>query len=170
MTPRQCEIAAESYSASLLSQSGYDVLVQYGANQPHYDLVVEKEHVFVPVSVKGSQDGGWMLAVRYREKGGSYHDAIDRWLAAQRKDIVYLFVQFIHVPIGGLPRAYVATPDEIAKQLKSQCDGRGYGSLQEDIRKHKPGSKYSHKLPEAWLYSAARFEHCYKKAMQAGTP
>jgi len=33
MTSRQCEIAAESYSACLLAQSGYDVFVQYGAKK-----------------------------------------------------------------------------------------------------------------------------------------
>ena len=69
MTARQCEIAAEAYTACLLAQCGYDVLVQYGANQPYYDLVADKNdeplkrHLYI--SVKGSQDGGWMLAVRY---------------------------------------------------------------------------------------------------------
>ncbi len=43
MTSRQCEIAAESYTACLLAQCGYDVLVQYGAKQPHYDLVAVKD-------------------------------------------------------------------------------------------------------------------------------
>jgi hypothetical protein len=47
MTSRQSEIAGESYAASLLAQSGYDILVQYGANQPHYDLVVNKENRFL---------------------------------------------------------------------------------------------------------------------------
>jgi hypothetical protein len=58
MTPRQCEIAAESYAACLLAQAGYDVLVQYGANQPQYDLVAVKGKRILPISVKGSQDGG----------------------------------------------------------------------------------------------------------------
>lgn len=71
MTPRQCEIAAESYAACLLAQAGYDVLIQYGANQPYYDLVANKgEKKFYPISVKGSQDGGWMLAVKYKDVGG----------------------------------------------------------------------------------------------------
>ena len=94
MTSRQCEIAAESYSACLLAQAGYDVLVQYGANQPHYDLMANKEKRFLPISVKGSQDGGWMLAVRYKEKDSSYHDAIDAWLASQRDDVV---LSLIHI-------------------------------------------------------------------------
>ena len=131
MTPRQCEIAAESYTACLLAQCGYDVLVQYGANQPHYDLVAEKNKRFLPISVKGSQDGGWMLAVRYVEPGVNYAQAIDKWLAAQRKDVVYVFVQFINVPFGEAPRVHVARPKEIAAHMKTQCNGRGHGSLQE---------------------------------------
>lgn len=94
MSPRQCEIAAESYTACLLAQSGYDVLVQYGANQPHYDLMAVKDERILPISVKGSQDGGWMLAVRYVKPGVNYHKAIDQWLAAQRTDIVYALVGF----------------------------------------------------------------------------
>jgi len=93
MTPRQCEIAAEAYAASLFAQAGYDVLVQYGANQPHYDLVANKGSLFLPVSVKGSQDGGWMLAVKYKKTGISYQDSIDRWLAKQHEDIVFVLVQ-----------------------------------------------------------------------------
>jgi hypothetical protein len=112
MTPRQCEIAAESYAACLFAQAGYDVLVQYGANQPHYDLVAEKNGRFLPISVKGSQDGGWMLAVKYKQEGTAYHDAIDRWLAAQRANVIFVFVQFFGVVLGESPRVYVVTPAE----------------------------------------------------------
>ncbi|MBX9637461.1 MAG: hypothetical protein K2Q45_07930 [Nitrosomonas sp.] len=38
---------------------------QCGANQPHYDLMAVKDERKLPVSVKGSQDGDWMLAVRF---------------------------------------------------------------------------------------------------------
>ena len=158
MTPRQCEIAAESYSACLLSQAGYDVLVQYGANQPHYDLVAEKDNRFLPISVKGSQDGGWMLAVRYKKESASYHEAIDKWLAAQRNDIVFLFVQFIHVSLGVAPRAYLVKPPEIAAHMKTQCNGRGHGSLQEDYLRDHPKSKYNHKIPSEWLFSKERLD------------
>lgn len=158
MTPRQCEIAAESYAACLLAQAGYDVLVQYGANQPHYDLVAVKEKRILLISVKGSQDGGWMLAVRFKEKGINYHEAIDRWLAAQRDDVVFFFVQFSGVPIGGVPRAYVARPGAIAEQLKSQRNGAGYGALQEDRLRHKPRSSFSERLPEGWRFSGQRID------------
>ncbi len=158
MTSRQCEIAAESYAACLLAQAGYDVLVQYGANQPQYDLVAVREKRLLPISVKGSQDGGWMLAVRYKEAGVSYHEAIDRWLAAQREDVLFVFIQFLHVSFGEAPRAYVARAPEIAAHLKTQCGGRGYGSLDEDCRRHSPKSKYDHRLPSEWAFSLARLE------------
>lgn len=158
MTPRQCEIAAESYTACLLAQAGYDVLVQYGANQPDYDLVAVKNKRMLPISVKGSQDGGWMLAVKYKKEGVTYHQAADLWLASQRDDVVFVFVQFADVAIGGVPRAYVARPTEIALQLRSQRNGAGYGTLQEDRRRHTPGSAFTERLPDAWQLSAARID------------
>ena len=158
MTPRQCEIAAESYTACLLAQAGYDVLVQYGANQPDYDLIAVKDKRMLPISVKGSQDGGWMLAVRYKEKGVTYHEAIDRWLAAQRDDVIFFFVQFSAVSVGGVPRVYVARPVVIAEQLKSQRNGEGYGALQEDRLRHSPKSSFSERLPEVWNFSAHRID------------
>ena len=72
MTSRQCEIAAESFAASLFARAGYDVLVQYGANQPHYDLVAVKGERMLLISVKGSQSGVWMLATRGKIPGVSY--------------------------------------------------------------------------------------------------
>ena len=158
MTPRQCEIAAESYTACLLAQAGYDVLVQYGANQPDYDLVAVKGKRMLPISVKGSQDGGWMLAVRYKEKGVTYHEAIDRWLAAQRDDVIFFFVQFAEVQVGGIPRGYVARPTAIAEQLKSQRNGKGYGSLHEDRLRYSPGSSFSELLPAIWHFSSNRID------------
>ncbi|MES2948165.1 MAG: hypothetical protein V4858_06425 [Pseudomonadota bacterium] len=158
MTSRQCEIAAESYTACLLAQSGYDVLVQYGANQPHYDLMAVKDKRMLPVSVKGSQDGGWMLAVKFVIKGTNYQQAIDKWLASQRDGVVYVFVQFRDVELGQAPRVYVARPPEIAIQLRAQCDGRGHGSLQEDMPRHAPRSKYTDKLPDSWLFTNSRID------------
>lgn len=158
MTPRQCEIAAESYTASLLAQCGYDVLVQYGANQPHYDLVAVQDSRFLPVSVKGSQDGGWMLAVRFVKPGVNYLAAIDKWLSIQRNDVVYVFVQFYGVELGHAPRVYVARAPEIASHMKSQCNGRGHGSLQEDFRRHHRNSKYDDKIPAQWAFSRKRID------------
>jgi len=158
MTSRQCEIAAESYAACLLAQAGYDVLVQYGANQPQYDLVAVKGQRILPISVKGSQDGGWMLAVHHKQKGVTWHEAIDHWRAAQREDAVFVFVQFKNVALGAAPRAYVARPLQIAEHMKTQCDGSGYGSLQEDRRRDRPRSRYSHRIPSEWLFSGGRID------------
>lgn len=164
MTSRQCEIAAESYAACLLARAGYDVLVQYGANQPYYDLVANKNEKFLPVSVKGSQDGGWMLSVRYKQNDSTYHDAINKWLELQRVDIVFLFVQFLNVPIGTAPRVYIAKPAEIAAHLKTQCHGRGHGALQEDYQRDHPNSKYNHKIPEEWTFSQERLDQIHENA------
>ncbi len=140
------------------------MLVQYGANQPYYDLVADKNeeslkrHLYI--SVKGSQDGGWMLAVRYVKPGVDYRAAIDKWLEEQLKhdDVVFLFVQFMNVALGEPPRVYIARPQEIALHMKTQCNDRGHGSLQEDYQRDHPGSKYSHKLPEIWRFSKERLD------------
>ncbi len=158
MTSRQCEIAAESYAACLLARVGYDVLVQYGANQPDYDLVAVKNKRMLKISVKGSQDGGWMLAVKYVGKGVSYHGAIDKWLKTQQEDIVFVLVQFRNVPLGEAPRVYVVRPPEIARYMKTQCNGKGHGSLQEDYRRDHPRSRYSHIIPKGWEFTAARID------------
>jgi hypothetical protein len=158
MTQHQCGVAAEAYIACLLAQSGYDVLVQYGANLADYDLVAVKGNRILKISVKGSQDGGWMLAVRFVKPGVDYHAAIEKWLSVQPDGIVYLFVQFKNVALGQAPRVFVARPNEIAAHMKSQCSGRGHGSLQEDYLRDHPGSKYNHKIPAEWNFSRERID------------
>jgi len=54
-------VTAEALTAYLFAQYGYDVSVQYGTNQPEYDLIVASGERLFNVSVKGSQDGGWCL-------------------------------------------------------------------------------------------------------------
>lgn len=110
------------------------------------------------ISVKGSQDGGWMLAVWYKVAGGSYHDAADRWLAAHRPETVFFLVQYAGVSVGDKPRVYVAQPAEIAAQLKSQRAGQGYGALQEDRRRYSPKSGFDERLPPSWAFSEARLD------------
>ncbi len=156
MTPRQCEIAAEAHVASLFARCGYDVLVQYGANQPQYDLVAEKDGVFLPISVKGSQDGGWILALKYKKPEKTYHDAIDKWLKNQRKDLVYVLVQYQGVGLDEPPRTYIATPKEIAVVLKNQNNGKGRTALQEDYLRDHPRSKLDDRIPDSWRFSEKR--------------
>lgn len=158
MTPRQSEIAAEAYAASILARAGYQISVQYGANQPAYDLVAEKGGRILLVSVKGNQDGGWPLAVTHKKPGVSYHQAIDNWKAKQRKDIVFIFVQFLGVPLTSAPRVYVARPDEVAIYMKSQCNGNGHGALWEDYPRDHPHSQYKQKIPATWVFSQARID------------
>lgn len=158
MTPRQCEIAAEAYTTSLLAQTGYDVLVQYGANQPHYDLVAVKEERILMVSVKGSQDGGWMLASRFVKEGVGYHEAINKWLAHQRQDLVFAFVQFKDVLFGQAPRIYLARPPEIAQQLMAHRNGQGHGALQENWLRDHPRSRYTDKIPDSWAFTDHRID------------
>jgi Holliday junction resolvase-like predicted endonuclease len=161
MTSRQTEIAAEAFVASQLARCGYDVLVQYGANQPNYDLIAIKKKQIIPVSVKGSQDGGWALAVSKVKhvknlRGNKYHNAIKLWLKSQRKDVVFFLVQFKSVPMNQPPRFWVARPREIAKHMKSQFNGNGNGALYEDYVRDHARSRYSHKIPSEWAFSAKR--------------
>ncbi|OAM89689.1 hypothetical protein AW736_11955 [Termitidicoccus mucosus] len=158
MTPRQSEISAESYAASVLARAGYQVSVQYGANQPDYDLVAEKPGRILLVSVKGSQDGGWPLAVARKKKEVTYHQAIDEWKATQRKDIVFIFVQFLGIPLTSAPRVYVARPDDVATYMKSQCNGRGHCSLAENYRRDHPKSHYTQQIPKDWNFSQVRID------------
>ncbi len=158
MTSRQCEIAAESYSASLLAQSGYDVLVQYGANQPDYDLVAVKDKRILLLSVKGSQDGGWPLAVNYKNASRTYHEAIEAWRHNQRSDVIFILVQFLGVSLGSAPRVYVTRPSEIEAYMKTQCGGKGHGSLSEDWLRDHPKAKRSDILPAEWLFTRDRID------------
>lgn len=158
MTSRQCEIAAESYAACLLAQSGYDVFVQYGARQQDYDLVAVKGKQSIRISVKGSQEGGWMLAVRYLKPGIGYLAAIKEWLKAQPENVIYMFVGFRGVSLGTAPRVYVANPQEIAEQMKSQSLGQGKAVLREDTPTFFPRAKHQDKIPSDWSYSTKRID------------
>ncbi|MCC6971877.1 MAG: hypothetical protein IT434_16830 [Phycisphaerales bacterium] len=75
-------VAAEAFAAGLFARCGLDVSVQYGANQPEYDLVVTRGEKMLKVSVKGSQTGRWGLTQSQLAEIGNadYHGAIDLWL------------------------------------------------------------------------------------------
>lgn len=46
----QVATAAEAFAAAQLARCGWDISVQYGANQPEYDLVaVDGERMFAPI-------------------------------------------------------------------------------------------------------------------------
>src|SRR3954462_9040196 len=87
-------VAAEAAAATLFARCGLDVSVQYGANQPEYDLIIARADKMLKVSVKGSQDGGWGLCQSHLEPGtGDYHAAIDRWVARHKLRTILCFVQ-----------------------------------------------------------------------------
>ncbi len=73
-------VAAEAIAAAEFARCGYDVSVQYGADQPEYDLIVAMGATMLKVSVKGSQSGSWGLTQNYL-KNADYHAAAEAWLS-----------------------------------------------------------------------------------------
>ena len=150
-------VAGEAFAAAQFARYGIDVSVQYGANQPEYDLIATKGDKMLKVSVKGSQDGGWGLTQGYK-KGCDYHEAIDKWLDAHGKKTIFCLVQFQKVADDQLPRMYLATPAEIAQALHDSRSSLGETVLREN---HVWGERASaagtvDKLPEEWLFTEER--------------
>jgi hypothetical protein len=117
-------VAAESLTAALFAQCGYDVSVQYGANQPEYDLMAAKGERLLKISVKGSQDGGWGLCQSHI-KNADYHGAIKCWVDRHKPRTVLCFVQFKGVKLTEMPRLYLATAAEVGERLHASRKGRG---------------------------------------------
>jgi hypothetical protein len=90
------------------ARCGLDVSVQYGANQPEYDLLGVRGGKILKISVKGSKDGGWGLAQSH-VKETDYHRAADIWPRRQKRGTVLCFVQFKDVLIVQFPRVCLAT-------------------------------------------------------------
>ena len=93
-------VAAEAFAAALFARCGLDVSVQYGANQPEYDLAVVSGEQLLKISVKGSKDGSWGLTQSYLREA-NYHGAIEVWLQRHKPRTVFCFVQFKNVPLDG---------------------------------------------------------------------
>ena len=158
MTPYQVNVAGEAFAAALFSQAGYDVAMQYGTKQPVWDLIATKGRRMLKVSVKGSQDGGWGLFQGYLVKA-DYHGAIDTWLQQQPRDIVYLFVQFKDVEVGGAPRCYLALPKEIAKHMHATRAGQSYTSLRERHSYSRGiGKGHVDEIPDSWRATRKRVD------------
>jgi len=151
--------AAEAIAAAQFARCGWDVSVQYGANQPEYDLIVAKKEKVLKVSVKGSQDGGWGLTQSYM-KDRNYFAAVDAWLKKHNPKTVMCFVQFQNADIDALPRVYLATPLEVSICLKAAAGGRGDTILNENHtwgpRAYAAGT--TDKLPDCWRFSSQRIE------------
>lgn len=125
MNRHQTAVAAEAFAAGVFAQAGYSVFVQYGANQPGYDLMVSNDESTLQVSVKGSNNGGWILAAK--EKGKSWQDALDAWIA-KNKSFVFCLVQFHKVSAGAMPNMYLATGSEIGIELSHHWFGKEMSS------------------------------------------
>lgn len=160
-------VASEAIAAALFARCGYDVSVQYGANQPEYDLVVAKGECLLKVSVKGSQDGSWGLCQSHlTPKQADYHDAIDRWLKQHKPRTVLCFVQFHGVALSELPRVYLATPAEVGQRLRDTAKGRG-GTILYERHQWGPrarGAGTTEQIPEAWRFSSDRIEQLFGAA------
>ncbi len=155
-------VAAEAFAAAVFARYGYDVSVQYGANQPEYDLIAVSGDKMLKISVKGSQDGGWGLTQNYK-KGCDYHEATAKWLAAHHKKTVFCLVQFQNTAPNELPRIYLASPKEIADMLDASAGGRGETVLREFHvwGARAAGQGTTDRIPENWVISAERLEHMF---------
>ena len=159
MTSWQVAVAAEAAVAMLFARAGWNVSVQYGANQPEYDLMVARGAAMLKVSVKGSQDGGWGLTQTHLQNA-DYRAAIDYWLTRHTVGTIYAFAQFKGVEIEGAPRVYLAWPGEVADRLRLSANGRGDTILYE----HKVWSARARsagcvdRIPESWRFSVKRIE------------
>jgi Holliday junction resolvase-like predicted endonuclease len=165
ITSYQVGIAAEAFAAGLFARLGYDVSIQYGANQPEYDLMVAKGDEILKVSVKGSQDGSWGLTQGHLTKGkANYKEAADRWLAKHGNRTIMCFVQFKGVGITDTPRVYLATPKEVAERLKQTKKGKGETILYENKTWTKRAYGYgtTDKVPDSWLISSQRLEELFE--------
>lgn len=157
-------VAAEAFAAAQFAKFRYDVSVQYGANQPEYDLIASSGDKILKISVKGSQDGGWGLTQKYK-KGCDYHEAIQKWLENHHKKTIFCLVQFQGTGDCEMPRMYLASPAEIAAILHSSAGGRGETILYE-YRKWGPraaGHGTIDCVPEEWKFTAKRAQNMFEK-------
>ena len=157
-------VAAEAIAAAQFARYTYDVSVQYGANQPEYDLIAVSGDKILKISVKGSQDGSWGLTQSFK-KGHTYHEAIQEWLSRHHKKTIFCLVQFKNVDDSQLPRMYLASPEEIADVLCKEAAGRGDTILYEHHEWGPTAKAYGtvDKLPESWRFTKERAEEMFEK-------
>jgi Holliday junction resolvase-like predicted endonuclease len=159
--------AAEAIAAAQFARLGFNVSVQYGANQPEYDLMVDDGDRILKVSVKGSANGGWGLTQTQlsRLKSANYHGAVAAWLERHKPGTVLCLVQFKDAKLDDLPRVYLAKPDEIAVRLRQACGGRGDTILYENYTR---GPRAAHagtleQIPDEWRLSPLRVNAMFEE-------
>ena len=157
-------VAAEAIAAAQFARYTYDVSVQYGANQPEYDLIAVCGDKMLKISVKGSQDGSWGLTQSFK-KGRTYHEAIQEWLGRHHKKTIFCLVQFKNVEDSQMPRMYLASPEEIAEVLRKEAAGRGDTILYERHEWGPTAKAYGtvDELPKSWLFTKERAEEMFEK-------
>jgi Holliday junction resolvase-like predicted endonuclease len=158
-------VAAEAFAAAVFARFGMDVSVQYGANQPEYDLVVVRGNTLLKVSVKGSKTGSWGLTQSYLENA-DYNAAADAWLRQHQSRTAFCLVQFKGVEPNAFPRMYLATPKDIARRLKETPGGRG-GTILYEYRlwtARAAAAGTVDRVPESWTFSRDRLEEILRDA------
>ncbi len=162
ITSWQVATAAEAIAAGQFARLGFNVSVQYGANQPEYDLMVDNGSKTLKISVKGSQDGSWGLTQSLLAKAGkaNYHGAADAWQVRHKIGTILCLVQFKGVRFDEMPRLYVAWPREIAARLRDASGGRGDTILYEDYTRgpKAAGAGTVERLPETWRLTKTRLD------------
>ena len=170
-TSWQVATAAEAFAAAQFARCGWNVSVQYGANQPEYDLVAVDGERVLKVSVKGSKDGGWGLTQSFISNA-DYHGAASKWLSKHSVKTVFCLVQFKDTSIEMLPRMYLATPQEIAEWLNNAAAGRGDTILYEEHvwtpRSQAAGT--TDLIPESWKFTEQRLQEIAEKTEQVARP
>ncbi|MBI3954059.1 MAG: hypothetical protein HY330_06060 [Chloroflexi bacterium] len=171
MKPYHVAVAAEAIAAAQFARCGLDVSVQYGANQPEYDLIVARGDQMLKVSVKGSQDGAWGLTQSSLKKA-DYHGAINTWLVRHKPATVMCFVQFKNVGLGDLPRVYLATPREVAERMKATAKGRGATILYEEKRwtPRAEAAGTIDQIPAQWRFTPERINRLFQEAWPERIP
>ena len=164
MTSWHVGVAAEAFAAAQFARFAYDVSVQYGANQPEYDLIAVDGDKMLKISVKGSQDGSWGLTQSLKE-GRSYNEAAQEWLSRHHKKTIFCLVQFKNTDNLQMPRMYLASPEEIAEVLCKEAGGRGDTILYENHEWGPKASAYgtTDKLPEEWAFTETRAKEMFKQ-------
>jgi len=161
MNKHQTAVAAEAFAAGVLAHSALSVFVQYGANQPGYDLLVSDGNDSVMVSVKGSTDGWWVLAVK--DKTDTYQEVLDRWVSANCR-YAFCLVQFSGVEPGTMPPMYFATGDEIGVELRTHH----FGEVSLALAKHRAPTRGKNKsktmgIPPSWRMTEERIREVVQR-------
>lgn len=152
--------AAEAIAAAQFARLGFNVSVQYGANQPEYDLMVDDGDRTLKISVKGSANGGWGLSQTQlaKLKSANYHGAAAAWVERHKPGTVICLVQFKDAKFDELPRVYLAKPEEIAERLRQASGGRGDTILYENHTRGQraAGAGTVERIPDEWRLSSTR--------------